>query len=318
MHTAPSKSATVAEAAARWIKQVEADGRERTTLNSYRQHIKHIEDAGIGRIRLANLTPKVVENFRDELLAKLSRPLARKVLTSFKSLLKVSKHAHLADAVTIKRNKRKEDKLEAGRDIPVPGEIKRLIAAAKPGRQRALLLVAALCGLRASELRGLRWSDVDLKAATLKVSQRADRYGEIGTPKSETSTREIPLPPEAVSELRAWKLACPKVEGDIAFPTRTGRIEHHAGLFRSLEVVMKRAGVVDKQGKPKYGPHALRHFFASWCINRKPEGRQLPPKDVQVLLGHSSIVMTLDRYGHLFPSDSDRSELNAASAALLG
>jgi integrase len=51
----------------------------------------------------------------------------------------------------------------------------RLLAAAKGTRQRALLLTAALTGLRASELRGLRWSDVDLgKAAELQVRQRAD------------------------------------------------------------------------------------------------------------------------------------------------
>jgi integrase len=56
-----------------------------------------------------------------------------------------------------------------------------------------------------------------------------------------------------------------------------------------------------KAGAPKYGPHSLRHYFASWCINRKSDGgRELPAKNVQELLGHSSIMMTLDLYGHLF------------------
>jgi len=65
--------------------------------------------------------------------------------------------------------------------------------------------------------------------------------------------------------------------------------------------------------------HAFRHFFASWCINPKARGgRELPAKVVQALLGHSSIVMTLDRYGHLFPRGDDRAELAKASAALLG
>jgi integrase len=46
----------------------------------------------------------------------------------------------------------------------------------------------------------------------------------------------------------------------------------------------------------------LRHFFASWCINRKVDGgHELPPKVVQERLGHSTIAMTLDTYGHLFP-----------------
>src|SRR5262249_13196804 len=61
---------------------------------------------------------------------------------------------------------------------------------------------------------------------------------------------------------------------------------------------------------PKYtGVHALRHFYASWCINPLDRGGQgLPPKVVQTRLGHSSIAMTMDTYGHLFPpgDDADR------------
>jgi integrase len=61
----------------------------------------------------------------------------------------------------------------------------------------------------------------------------------------------------------------------------------------------------------------MRHFYASWCINRNADGgRELPAKNVQQLLGHSSIVITMDTYGHLFPASNDRTELEAASAAL--
>ena len=120
MHSAPSKSETVAEAAESWIKRVEADGAERATVRQYRQHVALHIAPRIGRIKLARLTPKTIEDFRDDLLEKLSRPLARKVLTSFKSLLKAAKHAHVAADVSIGRDKRSERKLEAGRDIPTP------------------------------------------------------------------------------------------------------------------------------------------------------------------------------------------------------
>jgi integrase len=81
---------------------------------------------------------------------------------------------------------------------------------------------------------------------------------------------------------------------------------------------MLAAHVVNADGKPKYGPHAFRHFFASWCINPKSRGgRELSAKEVQTLLGHSSIVMTLDLYSHLFPASADHSELAAASSKLL-
>jgi integrase len=86
---------------------------------------------------------------------------------------------------------------------------------------------------------------------------------------------------------------------------------------------MAAAGVAKtgKDGAPihKYALHAFRHFFASWCINPKARGgRELPPKQVQYLLGHSSISMTFDVYGHLFPAEGDRNELAAAVRQLIG
>jgi integrase len=319
VHTAPSKSRTVAEAADAWIKSAEADGLELSTLRQYRQHINLHIAPRLGREKLAELTPGRIEAFRDDLLAKLSRPLARKVLTSLKSLLKAGKHVHVAADVSIKRRKRDERKLEEGRDIPTPPEIKRLIAAAEDDKRRALLLTAALTGLRASELRGLRWADVNFKTGELHVRQRADRFNRIGAPKSDSSRRAVPLDADVlIPALKRWKLACPKGEADLAFPTASGQVEHHKNMLASLEPIMIAAGVVDKAGEPKYALHAFRHFFASWCINPKERGgRELPAKVVQQLLGHTSIVMTLDRYGHLFPRGDDRAELAAAARALL-
>jgi integrase len=76
---------------------------------------------------------------------------------------------------------------------------------------------------------------------------------------------------------------------------------------------------VDAKGNAKYtGLHALRHFYASWCINRKKDGGlELPMKTVQQRLGHSSIVMTSDVYGHLFPRGDDGGELAEAERTLL-
>jgi integrase len=100
----------------------------------------------------------------------------------------------------------------------------------------------------------------------------------------------------------------------LVFPTGAGTIENHANIVnRILWPAQTSAGVVDDDGKPKYGMHALRHFYASWCINRKADGGlELPPKTIQARLGHASIVMTLDRYGHLFPTNDDGAELAAA------
>ena len=88
--------------------------------------------------------------------------------------------------------KRAKGKLKVGVDIPTPDEISAILAHAE-GRWRPLLIVAAFTGLRASELRGLRWADVDLKANEIHVRQRADRYNEIGKPKSAAGERVVPF-----------------------------------------------------------------------------------------------------------------------------
>jgi integrase len=195
--------------------------------------------------------------------------------------------------------------------------MERLIEKATATRDRALLLTVSMTGLWASELRGLRWSDVDLKGAELHVRQRADRYNVMGPPKTESSVRTMPIAPEALSALKRWKLECPPNDGDLVFPTSTGKVEHHSNMLRGLAPVMVAAGLVDGEGVPKYALHAFRHFFASWCLNsRSRGGRQLPLKEVQGLLGHESIVMTADIYGHLLPTSDDGGELAAASRAL--
>lgn len=184
-------------------------------------------------------------------------------------------------------------------------------------------------GIRASEARGLRWEDVDLKQAILHVRQRADRYGDVGMPKSEAGQRTVPLPPIAVNTLKEWKLACPKSEAGLAFPNSVGNIENHQNMLkRGLWPILIAAGVttttdeLDKDGKPILAPkysgfHALRHWFASWCINRKADGGlELTAKAVQVRMGHSSIQVTFDTYGHLFPTVDEAAEMAAAEHAL--
>lgn len=162
---------------------------------------------------------------------------------------------------------------------------------------------------------------MDLKKAELHVRQRADKFKTIGKPKSDAGQRTIPMPPILVNTLREWKLACPASALGLVFPTGAGNIEYHVDIVtRGLAPVQVAAGVVAKNGKAKYtGLHALRHFYASWCINRKEDGGLgLPLKVVQHRLGHSTIQMTADIYGHLFPSSDDGAELAATQKALLG
>ncbi len=237
-----------------WIESVALDEREESTLAQYRQHAAHINKR-IGNLKLAELTAPGITKLRDDLLKTMSRAMARKVLSSLKSLLRHAQSngdvaQNVALAVKIKKNKRDKKKLEIGVDIPTSEEIKTIIAAAE-GRTRPFLLTAIFAGLRSSELRGLRWSDVDLKQAKLDVRQRADRYGKIGSPKSESSHRTVPLAPQVVQALREWKLQCPKGTG-LVFPAVSGdAVALHNNTVRLFTAAVRAASLVDELLLPK-------------------------------------------------------------------
>ena len=341
IHTAVGQSRTVEQAAYDWLRYVELEKRERSTLDQYRVHVeKHILPR-IGREKLANLTTPRISAFRDGLLASMSRALARKVLTSTKSLLKdAQRRGHVAQNVArdvrIGIDKRGKRKLVVGVDIPTPDEIRHIVQAGT-GKWRPILITLIFTGLRSSELRGLRWTDVDVKRGLLHVRQRADRYNKIGRPKSEAGERTVPIGPFVVNTLKEWKLTCPESGAlELVFPTSRGHIVRHENIVRyGLWPTQLAAGVavpvLDKTGKAKLdkegrvlvtakytGLHALRHFYASWLINRRADGGlELPPKIVQERLGHASIGITMDVYGHLFPGGDNEVEQAAGERALL-
>ena len=343
VHTPESQSITVSEAAGLWLEDCTANGLERATLAQYRQHVNlHIKPY-LGRTKLSRLSTPLVCDFRDKLRRGDPAPgetegrprspaLIRKIVTSLGSLVghakergKFAGQIRCRDLAKSKRGhskraeKRQKGRLHVGRDIPSRDEIRRLLDAS-PQRQTPILKVAVFCGLRASELRGLRWIDVDLKRGEIHVKQRADRYLEIGPPKSDAGERTVPFPPGVLIALKEWKLACPKGELGLVFPTSSGKAQHHSNIVRDiLNPSMLESGLVTPDGKPKYGLHSLRHFFASWLINRKEDGgREMPLKTAQKLLGHSSITMTADVYGHLFPRGDDAAELAEAEREIVG
>ena len=333
-HVAPSKSATVRQAGEAWLEAAAASGLEQSTLAQYRQHLRlHIEPF-IGSLKLADLNAPAVRDLEDKLRqGGRSRAMIKKTLASLGSLVADAQERGLAGHNAVRelhRNRRRgksrqaerreKGKVKVGVDVPTPQEIMQIIAHAQ-GRWRPFIITAVFTGLRASELRGLRWRDVDLKAGELHVRQRADRYGKIGKPKSAAGERMVPFGKVVTNALKEWKLACPKGELDLVFPTGAGNIESLGNIInRGLIPTQLAAGVTKgKVTRAKYGGmHALRHFYASWCINRPADGGLgLPPKVVQGRLGHASIMMTMDVYGHLFPRGDDGDETDAAELRLV-
>jgi hypothetical protein len=162
-----SEALTVGAAADAWIEQCRLrrhTGRrmERATGRDYedkvRLHIKHPE-TGIAHLKLSRLTRKAVNEFRDRMLAAgRSDHLTRRTLSVLKLLLNHAidngqLHINPAQGVRVIRTSRIQYK------VPVPSKeiVRKLIDAAADDSFKPMLIVSALCGLRASELRGLRW-----------------------------------------------------------------------------------------------------------------------------------------------------------------
>ena len=261
-HVADSATLTVAVAGAKWIESCAALGLERTTLDQYRQHLELHIVPFMGRTKLSQLSVQVIRDLQDRLRDSGRSPaMVKRVTTSLGSLIadaqergSVSRNAVREMARSRARGKarqgerRRRARAHIGVDIPTREEIGAIVAALSP-RWRPLLLTAIFSGLRASELRGLRWSDIDLQESRLHVRQRADRYQEMGMPKSDAGQRSVPLPALVTNALREWKLACPMSDGDLAFPNSDGQIEWHSNIVTRGFIPAQIAGVVVDTGK---------------------------------------------------------------------
>lgn len=324
-HVAPGASITVQAAGDLWIERAERDQLARSTVNQYARHLRlHISPA-LGAVKLADLTAPRVYDFAGDLLAATSRATARKVLVSLGSMLdeavRRGLHSHnVARSVTLPRTSAEEAEGDAI-EMPTKAELRAILEKAA-GRWRPMIVAAMFTGLRGSELRGLQWGDVDLKAGLLRVRRRADQWNAFGPPKSKAGKREIPLAPMVVNELKRWRLACPKGELDLVFPAPDGGVVSHSCIlkdgFGPLQVA---AGVVrlekgaegeEPTARAKYGLHALRHAAAALFIEQG-----FSPKKVQTIMGHASIKMTYDVYGYLFASEADDQAAMAAIEARL-
>jgi len=326
-HTPESESITVAAAAEVWYEacQLGRNGRsgaEASTLRQYRNHIDlHIVPT-IGGTRLANLTsPRVVE-FRDELLKTKSRTMAGKILTSFKSILSECQARGLvaqnvAMPVRISGSARHKEPVSIPSRPIVQTVLKEADKqAASRNRQhakrwrryRALVMTAALTGMRVSELRGLAWVNVDFDGGAIEVRQRADEFGVIGSVKSKSARREIDISNNLVAVLREWKLECPPGDEGLVFPNWQGHVEALSNIHNRCWVpLLKKCKLLGEGGRPLHKFHSLRHFHASSLI-----AAGATPKEVMTEIGHSSIQVTFDTYGHLFPEDSPARKQRAA------
>jgi integrase len=268
----------------------------RKMLTVYRGHINNYILPGVGDRKLSQFTARSVGDFRDRIrTAGVTVATARKILATLHSILEYAISQDWVATNAARGVKVIGSRGDGSKKIVPPSkdDMRALIEAASKDMQLKLIF-AASTGARAGEQWATRWRDVSFDKAELHISRRVDAYGDEGAPKSTAGVRTVPLSGQLVSMLKAWKLKSDfSKPDDLIFPNRQG---HHLGhdnlvkrqflpLFDKLPSVMP------------FNWHGLRHFAVSCWIEAG-----LAPKTVQTFAGHASLQVTMDRYGHLFPS----------------
>lgn len=165
------------------------------------------------------------------------------------------------------------------------------------GVHRTLILVLGYCGLRFGEAIALKVSSVDIEAGRIRVARSVTyvrKQGQLEGPTKGKQSRTVPVPAFLIKLLKT------EVEGRspdaLLFPPTRG--DKWLTLGQARYSFQKATAAVD--GCSGVRLHDLRHTCAALAIR---SGANI--KVVQKLLGHKSAVLTLDRYGHLYPDDLD-------------
>lgn len=305
---------TFGKTADEWLLSKQTSYRP-NSLASWAAHRAHL--AVLDHHRLDRVSVAVIERVRDELHAagRLSASSVNAIIRTAAAVFKfairrgycVTNPCAVAERLRASSGEllvegdeapTSADRSVTKADILDPTEIRRLIAAAAPGYDQTLVMTIALTGMRIDEALALRWGDVEFDQRKLYVRRSlswapSDAGGQracFHTPKTRAGTRAIPFAQELAPALRRWKLACPKGDADLVFPSSAGAPVHRMSALRcALCPALRRAGL------RQVGFHSLRHSYASALI---ANGAAI--SEVQHLLGHGNAAITLRVYTHFF------------------
>ena len=287
------------ELAAQWLLSVSC-GLKESTLAHYHYTLERYLLPVFGGDTLAALNEQRLEQgILQVISAKNSRhkPLgassSRECLTMLRRICKYAAHLHLMRTVEVFV---KLPQMESNQTKPFSDQeqaaLRNFVLAAPTPRKVGLLLQMQL-GLRIGEVCGLQWGDFDFKAGTLTVRRTVNRiYCGVGctkivvqTPKTKSSGREIPIPHDLVLLLR--KLRGSASPDTWFLSSSTERPVEPRCYRKSIQSYLRRAGV------RRVHPHALRHTFATTCLQN---GFDI--KTLSEILGHADANVTLKRYVH--------------------
>ena len=293
---------TVGEYLTTWLRDARGSLRP-STARSYQWLIEHHLVRELGAIRLEKLTPADVRAMYPRLakagLSPQSVHHARAVLRT--ALAQAVRDGLIArNAATLAVPPRVEGKEATSL---TPAEVRTFLDSLAGDRMEPLYRVVLALGLRQGEALGLRWEDVDLDARRLRVAYALQRVGGKPTlvePKTDRSRRTVTLPNVVVDALRARRAAQLEErllagakwrETGLVFTTTVGTPMHGPDVTKGFQAALARAGV------RRVRFHDMRHTAASFLL---AEG--VPARVVMELLGHSTIVITMNLYSHVMPS----------------
>lgn len=275
------------------------------TKRGYKGHIKKHLKPFFGNLNINQITFAVVEKYVAAAGKKgVSPATLRKILTTLSGIMAYAmKHRYIDHNPVREIERPADDRKDEDGDMLVlqPEEVKVLVDGAETQKDRTLYMAAALTGMRQGELFGLKWSDIDWINNQIHV-KRTYNHGKFYDPKSKHSRRRIDMAPELVAELKKWKLACLKGELDLVFPNGKGKPQNQSNFLRRHFYPALLAANL-----PRIRFHDLRHTYCALLLD---QGENI--KYIQRQMGHSSIKVTLDIYGHLME------DVNQEAAIKLG
>jgi integrase len=294
------RALTLRSAAAEWIAAAEAgaivnrsgDPYKPSVLRSYREALDTRVLPELGSMRLNELDRPQLQRFVGRLSAGGLRPST--VRNALMPLRAIYRHALAHGEVSANPTVGLQLPAVRGKwdTIVSPATAARLIAALEE-RDRALWATALYAGLRRGELMALRWRDLDFERGLIRVERSWDRLAGPVAPKSRSGRRVVPIP-QALREQfeRHRELHADRRADDLVF----GRLPTAPFDPSTVHDRARRAWkTADLEGLTL---HDCRHTYASMMI---AAGANV--KALSTYLGHASITITMDRYGHLMPGN---------------
>jgi integrase len=289
---------TLRDAAEAWLEGVKSAAIRNRSGHAYKPSaIRGYETALVARVlpelgglRLSEIRRVDLQDFADRLCSDgLDPSTVRNTLMPLRAMFR---RAVARGEVAVNPTSGLElPAMEGARDrIASPGEAAELLAAL-PERDRALWATAMYAGLRRGELLALGWEDVDLAAGVIHVERSWDVKEGAVDPKSRAGRRTVPIPAVLRDYLVEHKLRSGRRVG-LVFGTS------YAQPFTPSNVRKRANAAWLAAGLAPIGLHECRHTFASLMI-----AAGVNAKALSAYMGHSSVTITLDRYGHLMPGN---------------